>query len=189
MGDQLREVCQVLYNIFYTLYYIVHPKSLVDIWTSSCRRLDCCEFGAVNALKLTKVAENKATSMESELKLNWQELILSGHDDGQLIVWKMGSLNQQVVNWNPDKHQWQLQKFSGFAVISATRSPWYTLVPWHGQVVKTLKVENLPILCLKWSPGDLFWRPNNLCVSIYLPFRLCPSSSAQVMMISKLLVF
>ena len=52
----------------------------------------------MNALKLTKVAENKATSMESELKLNWQELILSGHDDGQLIVWKMGSLNQQVVN-------------------------------------------------------------------------------------------
>jgi len=53
-------------------------EGIIRVWNIKskkyCKRLECSEYGAVNALKLVN------------------KYFLSGHDDGQLIIWQMNSL-------------------------------------------------------------------------------------------------
>ena len=58
-------------------------EGIIRVWNVKskkyCKRLDCSEYGAVNALKLV------------------DNFLLSGHDDGQLIIWLMKSLEDIIT--------------------------------------------------------------------------------------------
>lgn len=58
-------------------------EGIIRVWniktSKYCKRLDCSEYGAVNALKL------------------FQGFLLSGHDDGQLIIWLVKSPDEIIL--------------------------------------------------------------------------------------------
>ena len=83
------------------------------------------------------VAVGTRQVMYFNVNFDQQELMLSGHDDGQLMVWKMTAAKEQVfaIIWNDEDPP--IQKtftLSDLPVVFVIRSSWYSLVPRPWQV-------------------------------------------------------
>ena len=99
-----------------------------DIRTSKyCKRLDCSEYGAVNALKLFK------------------DSLLSGHDDGQLVIWLVKSPDQILPLSTLVHHTdiiWGLDISNQFVVSCSEDKS--LAVYLHSDIFPKVSVKNLP---------------------------------------------
>ena len=96
--------------------------------------------------------------MYFNVNFDQQELMLSGHDDGQLMVWKMTAAKEQVfaIIWNDVDPPIQTTfTLLDLPIVFVIWSSWYTLVPRPWQVcLNKYSIKNDPL-----SPfeGNIWW--------------------------------
>ena len=167
LGDQLREIFEVfiawwdsemswkqILVLLYVTNQILQAARLFRIWSRQCTETD------------------KGNCKEWFLYVNFdeQELMLSGHDDGQLLVWKMTASKEQVFlsAFEMTPHQYKELSLSQIFrlyllfdhpdilwCLDLDRSAWLNI--FH---------QKWPTPPLKGTSGDLLWGSNNLRLSI-----------------------